>query len=362
MRTQAFDVASLLNIPDISVQLATVSGKLKTVVAASSPSLREPALRIAAAPSKRIRPTLVLAVVAAKDSPIDQKVIDSCVAIELVHLASLVHDDIIDGAKTRRGVATVNYQEGIPTAILVGDYLFASACRLAAELGAQEAQLVATLIATLCEGESQELAELHALDRSVVSLQTVMQKKTASLLTAACQIGGLCAGATANEITALGQYGEHFGIAFQLVDDVLDFIADPALLDKPVGADVREGNFTMPILHALHGPQRKAIQTWLHTDAAPLADLNDILLQGALQETISMARQQAEFARQYCEQSSQPVTGGSVGGDPSEPNNVSEMGGATPDELLAAALAKLPKMYIDWALNNLLDAKYRAIL
>jgi heptaprenyl diphosphate synthase len=176
------------------------------------------------------------------------------VACELVHVGSLHHDDVIDEAATRHGVASVNARWGNMRAILSGDFLLARASELASSLGTEVASLLAATIGRLCEGEVRELELAYNVDRTVDDYRAAIEGKTAALFSTACRIGGIVADLPRDRIDALTTYGLRYGLAFQVVDDVLDVVASGEDLGKPAGHDVAEGIYNLPVLRALAGP------------------------------------------------------------------------------------------------------------
>ncbi|HWS47178.1 MAG TPA: polyprenyl synthetase family protein, partial [Acidimicrobiia bacterium] len=172
-------------------------------------------------------------------------------AVELVHLGSLYHDDVIDEAETRRGVPSVNARWSNIVAILAGDFLLAQASSLAASLGADVAALLASTIGELCRGQVLELQHLFDVERSEEAYLSSIEGKTASLMATACRIGGMVSDVSADSLDALTQFGHHLGMCFQVVDDVLDVTRTEAELGKPTGNDVHEGVYTLPVIYAL---------------------------------------------------------------------------------------------------------------
>jgi heptaprenyl diphosphate synthase len=171
--------------------------------------------------------------------------------VELVHLGSLYHDDVIDEAETRRGVPSVNARWSNIVAILAGDYLLAQASALAASLGADVAALLASTIGELCRGQVLELQHLFDRERDEDSYHSAIAGKTASLMATSCRVGGMVSGVSPDTLEALTQFGHHLGMCFQIVDDVLDVTASEAELGKPTGNDVHEGVYTLPVIYAL---------------------------------------------------------------------------------------------------------------
>ena len=206
----------------------------------------------AAAPDAlaRARPTPFTA----RARPPSDDAVTGGAAVELVHLGSLYHDDVIDEAETRRGVPSVNARWSNIVAILAGDYLLAQASSLAASLGADVAALLAATIGELCRGQVLELQYLFDTDRTEDSYLSAIEGKTASLMATACRVGGMVSNVSADTLDALTQFGQHLGMCFQVVDDVLDVTQTEAELGKPVGNDVHEGVYTLPVIYALQSP------------------------------------------------------------------------------------------------------------
>jgi geranylgeranyl pyrophosphate synthase len=173
-------------------------------------------------------------------------------AVELIHNATLVHDDVIDDSPVRRGQKTLNYVWGNEITVLMGDFIFARVFGLLARH--VEARVIQTIsIATdrLCEGEIQEVRNRFLVTQNEADYFDTIEKKTAALMAVACQSAAMTAGSDDARIDALNRYGLKIGIAFQLVDDLLDLTASPEKLGKPNGHDLREGKLTLPVLHAL---------------------------------------------------------------------------------------------------------------
>ncbi|HEY8524153.1 MAG TPA: polyprenyl synthetase family protein [Acidimicrobiales bacterium] len=204
---------------------------------------------------KRIRPLFVLAAAASANDTAGEDAVTGGVAVELVHIGSLYHDDVIDEAPTRRTVESVNARWGNLRAVLAGDFLLARASELAASLGTEVAELLAATIARLCEGEVAELQDAYQVTRTEASYLAAIEGKTASLFASACRIGGLVADLPRDRIEALTEFGLHYGMAFQVVDDVLDVVATADELGKPAGHDLTEGVYNLPVLRALAGDE-----------------------------------------------------------------------------------------------------------
>jgi heptaprenyl diphosphate synthase len=213
------------------------------------PLVSEASTHLIKAGGKRIRPTLVM--LSSRTGEPGRVSSDlAAAAIELVHLATLYHDDVIDETATRRGVPTVHSKWGIEVAVLAGDYLFACGCALGARAGGEVPGLLARAIAEVCEGQIVETETLHDPRRTVDEYFATIRRKTAALFRAACELGAATSGAPPLVRNALAGYGENLGLAFQIVDDLLDLVGAPETTGKLPGTDLREGVFTLPVLLA----------------------------------------------------------------------------------------------------------------
>ena len=201
---------------------------------------------------KRLRPMLFLLCANSKSDFPPEKSMPLAVVLELIHTASLVHDDIIDASKKRRGVETTNSKYGAQIAVLVGDYLFAKAFQLVAEndYGAEVSTVLSNLVKKLCVGEIMQ-------DRSLYEVPTLSEYyarinlKTAIFLSTCCRLGAIVSNMDRHEIENLTAYGSGLGLAFQIIDDLLDFFGDEKITGKPHGGDLKSGVITLPVIRAL---------------------------------------------------------------------------------------------------------------
>ncbi len=253
--------------PFLTDGLERVEAALVDSVRTADPFLTEVASHLIRAGGKRVRPAFAVAAAATGRGAADQRVGDDAVmggvAVELVHLGSLYHDDVIDEAVTRRTVESVNARWGNLTAILAGDYLLAKASEIAASLGTEVAGLLAATIGRLCEGEVVELRSAYDVERSEASYLASIGGKTAALFSTACRIGAIVAGLPRGHVDALTRFGDHYGMAFQIVDDVLDVVATDEELGKPAGHDLVEGVYTLPVLRTLRTPTGSELRALL---------------------------------------------------------------------------------------------------
>ena len=198
---------------------------------------------------KRIRPALVILASRLYSPEIGSEAVALAAAVEMLHTASLVHDDLIDGSLLRRGIPTLNAAWTPGATILTGDYLFARAADLAAQAGSLRVMRVfADTLMVICTGElKQQFSDLQTRTRRD-DYYARIYAKTASLLTLATLAAGMLRNAPEEQVAALREYGYNLGMAFQVVDDVLDFVGDQMHMGKPVGSDLRQGLVTLPTL------------------------------------------------------------------------------------------------------------------
>jgi octaprenyl-diphosphate synthase len=209
------------------------------------------ARHIVNAGGKRLRPQLTLLSARAfeYDGP---AAVPMAAAMELIHTATLVHDDIVDEADSRRGRATANFFWGNSASVLMGDYLVIKAFTIAAETGEPRLfRLLCDTIARMCEGEVLQISVRAELDLDVETYLRIIEAKTAILMATCCRTGALLGGASLDQTEGLALFGMKVGLAFQIIDDILDYTGEEHALGKPVGSDLREGKVTLPLIYAL---------------------------------------------------------------------------------------------------------------
>ncbi|MGO1685224.1 MAG: polyprenyl synthetase family protein [Brachybacterium sp.] len=247
--------STLPGVPDIDEQLATsiverlgvIEVRLRESVATSDDMVRWTGRHLMDAGGKRVRPMLVLLAASVGDVDADG-VIDAAVLVELTHLASLYHDDVMDSAPTRRGTDSAHALWGNNVAILTGDFLFARASGLSARIGTEAVRLHSETFERLCLGQLHETVGPSAEDDPFEHYISVLSDKTASLLALAGSLGASLAGGPEGAAEVMRRYGEKIGVAFQLADDVLDLESEASTSGKTPGIDLREGVPTMPTL------------------------------------------------------------------------------------------------------------------
>ncbi|MCL1593451.1 MAG: polyprenyl synthetase family protein [Actinomycetia bacterium] len=252
----------LVPIPRVWDRMARVESRLLEVTQADTPFLTEIAQHLLSAGGKRYRP--LLAQVAAELGPnAGDEPVEAGVAVELVHLGSLYHDDVIDEADSRRGQTSVNTNWTNTVAILAGDFLLARASEVAAPLGEEAVALIARTYAVLCEGQVSELVFAGDVSHGPDGYHAVIGGKTASLIRTSARLGAITGGADRDAVEAISEWAWEMGMVFQITDDVLDLIADESFLGKPAGSDIGEGTMTLPVLLAAGGPDGDRIRTLL---------------------------------------------------------------------------------------------------
>ena len=232
-------------------ELRELERRLLEVGRGAHPVFRDAVAHLFSAPGKLLRPTLVF--LSARFGPGQDRevVLNLAESLELVHTASLVHDDVVDRAEVRRNVPTINAKWNDDVALIVGDYLFAKAYALAAVLPKPEViAIVAQTVFALCDGELGEITATRSLPTEAAYLDRI-ELKTASLYAASSQGAALLADAEADHVAALGAFGTNLGMAFQITDDVLDLVGDEADFGKTVGRDLLEGMPTLPMIYAV---------------------------------------------------------------------------------------------------------------
>jgi heptaprenyl diphosphate synthase len=294
----------LLDFPGADAHIARVDERLLASVTTDDPHLTEMTSHLIRAGGKRLRPLLgVLSAATGEASGgtgVTLDVIDGGVAVELVQVGSLYHDDVIDEADSRRGVESVNVRWNNLTAILAGDFLLAKASEIAARLGTEVAELLARTIGRLCEGEILELRHAYSTARTEDAYFAAIEGKTASLYATACRIGAIVGGLPRPRVDALTDYGLAFGMAFQLVDDVLDLTATEEELGKPAAHDLTEGIYNLPVLRALQSDAGEALRGVLGSPIVgePRERARALVLHsGGIESTIAEAQGYVERAK-----------------------------------------------------------------
>ncbi len=342
-------LAELLELPGLPGTLLRVEGVMTELVRSADPNLADPCFRILRGPGKRVRPALVVgSATCGAGAPDDRKVLAAAAAVEFLHIGSLVHDDIMDNATDRRGVTTISFLEGPSTALLCGDVLFALSNYSAALVGREAALEAAETIVALSNGQAREMADNFDPYRSERSIFSAIEGKTAALLRTSCRLGGRCADLDEGEIDALGNYGHAFGMSFQLIDDVLDFVSSKALSGKPVLNDVRCGVYTLPVALARMGEQGdELLRALAPATDGPTGDatgLGPSLSESQVQAVASILRSGDYFRRvldlamAYAVEAAEHLT-------------------PLPDTPTLRGLARLPRLYVEDQMRTVSDLR-----
>jgi heptaprenyl diphosphate synthase len=264
---------------EIRTRLDQVEDALeKSVRVESSGMLSETSSYLIAAGGKRFRAMLVLLAGYFGD-PSDPRLIPGSVSIELVHLATLYHDDVIDEADARRGAPSANVRWDNTVAILSGDYLFARASEISTDLGVEVCRLLARTIAILCDGQIREVDSSASVEQPIENYLAIIRRKTASLIGTSCRLGALLSDAEAEHVDILEQFGDALGMAYQLSDDIMDITSTQMELGKEPGQDLREGVYTLAVLDALAEDEHREELARILGHGAPDGEMLDRALE-----------------------------------------------------------------------------------
>lgn len=243
----------------VQVELAAVDREMHRAVDTISPTLQEAATYCLAAGGKRLRPLLTI-LTARLGRAEQQPVVQAAAALELVHLGSLVHDDVIDNSLLRRGQPSAKARYGNRAAVLVGDYFFARALELACRAGMETVQVVSQIISNLVEGELVQLQRNYDITVTEADYWQRIQCKTAAFIAECCRLGVALGDPAVLDPADLYTYGLKLGLAYQVKDDLLDFTGSCSQVGKPLQQDLRDGVVTLPVIHTLqYHPRRQEI-------------------------------------------------------------------------------------------------------
>jgi octaprenyl-diphosphate synthase len=294
------DLLIKLAKPDMALVDALIAGRLTSHV----PVIPALGQHLISAGGKRLRPLLTVAA-ARLAGAADESCLKLATAVEFIHTATLLHDDVVDGSKLRRGKVAAHLIWGGAPSILVGDFLLARAFELMVEAGSIRALgILATASSVIAEGEVLQLTRAHDLNLDQATYLEIIRAKSAELFAASAEVGAVSAGVGDAKIAALRDYGTNFGMAFQLADDALDYAGAAETLGKNAGDDFREGKATLPLLLAIarSGPREaafweRAIGRLEQTEADFRRARELIIGSGALQATLDLASDYAWAAK-----------------------------------------------------------------
>ena len=270
-------------------------------LASGVPLVGQVSRHIIAAGGKRPRPSLLLLTCGALGYRGEQR-FNLAAVVEFIHTATLLHDDVVDGSALRRGNTTANETFGNPASVLVGDFLYSRAFQMMVEASDMRImQVLADATNVIAEGEVLQLMNMHNAELGEAGYLAVVRSKTAKLFEASARVGAILAGASPELEAACAQYGQALGTAFQVIDDVLDYAGDAAVMGKSLGDDLREGKNTLPLIAAMQRgtPAQKAvIQSAIETGSTDLLDqvIDIVTTTGALEFSRHAAAQEARRA------------------------------------------------------------------
>ncbi|HEB12467.1 MAG TPA: polyprenyl synthetase family protein [Actinobacteria bacterium] len=273
-------------------ELRAFEKRFLTIFDRAEPNITSPSVAAIKAGGKRLRPALAIICAGLGDRYDHEKMFSSCAAVELVHLASLIHDDVLDDSATRRGVSTISADYGAERAINIGNYLFGLSFQLLADQN--DSKLIGYLARAsiyLSEGELQQKQVLRRLDQSIDDYLTRIYTKTAALFEASCLMGASIGGLPDSYNKYLQEYARSLGMAFQIYDDILDFTGDARALGKPTGSDIREGTITLPMIFALQRDGKELIRAIRDPDQDNIKEAVDAVIEcGAIEEATKVAK------------------------------------------------------------------------
>jgi geranylgeranyl pyrophosphate synthase len=319
-------------VPSVQLRLRAVDAEVHRLAAGSLvPGMDTATRHLLATGGKRMRSALLLLTHHTFGGTPSDAEITAAAAVELVHAGSLAHDDLMDAAAERRGVATVNAEWGISMAVMVGDRLLAQAGQAALSVSSAVADELIHSLVGLIEGQTLEMTDAYDLGRSEERALQSISLKTGALFRAGCVIGALCAGVRGEQLELARRYGDRFGLAFQVLDDLLDLVSTTELLGKPVGNDLRQGTYTVPLLRALKRSELGWIRDVLAGDGRELSEAHVEKVLTALKQD-EFVDEALDYVRTLAEDASR----------------VWEPGLPGPD---TTALRQLPLQYVSWAEN-----------
>lgn len=245
------------NLLQLAEELKAVEERLVEVISCTDDSsVKVICEHILCADGKRLRPALVFLAGQFGNYNVE-RLVSLGTAIEVLHTATLIHDDIIDNADLRRGLPTINKKWDADAAILMGDYLYGKTLTLLADLGKETILAFSEIVTKLTEGEMQQKADLFNTQVSVEDYRLRIYNKTAFFISQCCRLGALVCGSSESDAKLLANYGESLGIAFQIQDDLMDFTEEATCIGKPVNEDLKKGILTLPVIYILNVSSKK---------------------------------------------------------------------------------------------------------
>jgi heptaprenyl diphosphate synthase len=286
----------MLNIfTTIAGDLQRVEATIEEALVTDVPLLQEVSTHLLRAGGKRIRPALLLLTAKFPGVPIE-RALPVAAAVELIHMATLVHDDVVDESQVRRGRPTVNAQWSNQISVLTGDYLFAKAFAMLAQTGnTRVVEIMANTVYEMSKGEIAQIASYFDLTQTEADYYERIAQKTGYLLAECCRLGGVIAGVDEEQIQALYDYGMGVGLSFQIADDLLDFHGSAKTVGKPVCGDLKLGILTLPVIYALaNAPEAEELRAIIASRAVTDAQIERVKAILEACGAFAYARQQAD--------------------------------------------------------------------
>jgi heptaprenyl diphosphate synthase len=276
---------------DMRSDLDLIEKELEIAVNSSSDLLNEASLHLLLAGGKRIRPVFVLLAAKFGNYQIDQ-MMNVAVPLELIHMASLVHDDVIDDSEMRRGQLTVKAQWNNRVAMYTGDFIFARALEYITNINNPQAhRILSYAMVEICVGEIIQIEDKFRLDQRLQDYFRRIKRKTALLISSSCQLGAVVSGADEKTATHLKRFGYYVGMSFQIIDDILDITSTDKELGKPAGSDLIQGNITLPILFLKDSPEfRPALE---HAISGNMTEIERLALVKRIRESDAIPKAKA---------------------------------------------------------------------
>lgn len=283
----------------VAEEIELVEQNLTRSIRSSEHALTDISSHLIHGGGKRVRPLVTLLAFKLFGGTKIEDIVDIATAIELIHTATLLHDDIIDGAEVRRGKESAYKKFGLKATLVAGDFLFIKAFEFAGKFDDTVVQWTADACTRLTEGEMLQGLFNRNSDVTFEDYLEIVRRKTASLFQTGARVGAYLAGATSPMVEKMDEYGLNLGIAFQMIDDVLDVVGHKELLGKPIGMDLRDGNPSLPIILALHERQQAVAETFgcSHPTEDKIRAAIDAIGQGtAIQQSKAFSKSYAERA------------------------------------------------------------------
>jgi geranylgeranyl pyrophosphate synthase len=296
----------------VETELALVEERIQNSIRSQEPLLTDIARYVIQAGGKRIRPLVAVLANKAVGGKNLSRVVEVAAALELIHSATLVHDDINDDSGFRRGRESAYRKFGVQNALVAGDFLFVKAFAIGGRFDPEVVDLTAAVCTGLAEAEIVQKRHVGDLSTTRAQYFDIIRRKTAMPIGAGARLGAMFGGGTPEEVEALTVYGTNLGLAFQIVDDILDVTGNPDILGKPVGTDLKEGNMTLPVLHALNDGSdvRANLSRILAQPARSQADVAQGLALIRESGAVERAREEAEHFGSLANAALDPVRPG----------------------------------------------------